>query len=276
VPATFAFPTRRPPKKQWFRVPDRRLRRVDSEPAPPGIFEGDAYFPYVPAGSQLSADLALNFEHRGRYQEKSFGLATRFPFAFLTKTRHVALPREIVVYPGVDPPDQFFDVLPLISGEFESYVRGRGNDLYRIREYLPEDSARHVDWKATAKSGSLKVREFAREDERRLRIVFDNPNRGVLSDNEYENAVRLAASLSWHFHNLSTQVSFLSQDCQSEQQIYEFLAFLAEVKPGESPSLLNKLADSQDYNIILTTQRRGTIRTSLWDSSYFIFLGTET
>jgi uncharacterized protein (DUF58 family) len=272
VPATFAFPTQSSPDKQWIRIPDRRLRRIEDEPAAPGIFADAAYFPYLPAGSQLSAELALHFEQRGRYQEKSFGLATRFPFAFLTKTRHIALPREIIVYPSVELPDEFFEVLPLMSGEFESYTRGRGNDLYRIREYLPEDSARHVDWKATAKSGSLKVREFAREDERRLRIVFDNPNPGILSEKAYENAVRLTASLGWHFATQNTQLSFLSQGFKGGPQIYEFLAYLAEVQPGGSASLLENLSASGDYNIILTTQSRGTIPTSLWASSYFVFL----
>jgi uncharacterized protein (DUF58 family) len=275
VPATFALPPKSPPENQWFLIPDRRLRHVENEPAAPGIFEGSAYFPYLPARCQLSADLALNFEHRGRYQEKSFGLATRFPFAFLTKTRHITLPREIIVYPSVEPPDEFFEILPLITGEFESYVRGRGNDLYRIREYLPEDSARHVDWKATAKSGSLKVREFTREDERKLRIVFDNPIKGTLSEKDYENAVRLAASLSWHFNDRNTQLSFLSQDYKGGQKIYDFLRYLAEVQPGESPSLLQNLSISGDYNVILTTQSRGTIPTSLWSSSYFVFLGGE-
>ncbi len=275
VPATFNFPPQRPPGKQWVRLPDRRLRYIESVPAPPGIFEGTAYFPYVPAGSQSSAELTLYFERRGRYLEKSFGLATRFPFAFLTKTRHITLPREIIVYPSVEPPDEFFEVLPLISGEFESYVRGRGNDLYLIREYLPEDSARHVDWKATAKSGSLKVREFSREDERRLRIVFDNPPSGALSEKAYENAVRLAASLGWHFAAGNTQLSFLSQEYRGGQQIYEFLAYLAEVNPGTSPSPIDNLPISGDYNIILTTRSRGTIPTSLWASSYFVFLGSE-
>jgi len=219
--------------------------------------------------------LALNFEHRGRYQEKSFGLATRFPFAFLTKTRHIALPREIIVYPSVEPPDEFFEVLPLISGEFESYIRGRGNDLYRIREYLPEDSARHVDWKATAKSGSLKVREFAREDERKLRIVFDNPDSGALSEKAYENAVRLAASLAWNFADQNTLLSFLSQEYRGGEKIYDFLSYLAEVQPGRGPSLLQNLSISGDYNIILTTQSQGTIPTSLWSCSYFVFLGAE-
>ena len=45
---------------------------------------------------------------------------------------------------------------------------------------MPEDSARHVDWKATARTGTLKVREFSREDERKLRIVFDNSAPGML------------------------------------------------------------------------------------------------
>ena len=61
---------------------------------------------------------------------------------------------------------------------------------------MPEDSARHVDWKATAKSGSLKVREFAREDERKLCIAFDNPGAGLISEAAYEKAVGLTASLA--------------------------------------------------------------------------------
>ena len=86
-----------------------------------------------------------------------------------------------------------------MRGEWESFVRGRGSDLYCIREYMPEDSARHVDWKATAKSGSLKVREFSREDERKLCIVFDNPAAGAISEAAYEHAVNLAATLGLAF-----------------------------------------------------------------------------
>src|SRR2546430_17324909 len=91
------------------------------------------------------------FAPRGRYQQESFGLATRFPFAFLTKTRRVPLVREVIVYPSVEPTDQFFEVLPLITGEFASFERGRGTDLYRIREYMPEDSAGTAHWKRSAK-----------------------------------------------------------------------------------------------------------------------------
>ena len=196
-PTSFAFPSGRAPERQWLHLPDRKLERVITAATPPGIFEGSVYFPYIAGTSEASADLELHFEKRGRYQQDSFGLSTRFPFSFLVKTRRVPLSREVIVYPSLEPPDELFEVLPLITGEFESFVRGRGYDLYRIRDYMPEDSARHVDWKSTAKSGSPKVREFTREDERKLRLVFDNCPAGLISEKRYEGAVSLAASLAW-------------------------------------------------------------------------------
>jgi uncharacterized protein (DUF58 family) len=275
MPTTFAVPPGRPREKQWMRFRDYKLRRLSKTEAPPGIFEGAAYFPYIPAGSELKADLELHFDRRGCYQQKGFGLATRFPFAFLTKTRHLPLAREIIVYPRVEPADEFFEVLPMITGELETFVRGRGDDLYLIREYMPEDSARHVDWKATAKSGSLKVREFSREDERKLRIVFDNPASGVVSEKAYEDAVALAASLSWHFAAQNTEISFVSQGYSGDPDIYRFLTHLAIAQPQSSPSVIESLRPSEDYNIILTTRARGSLPTALWSCSYFVFLAAN-
>jgi len=287
---TFAFPFNRPPEQQWLQLPDRRLRRVTVAPPPLGIFQGMAYFPYVPPKAELSADLELKFERRGRYREDSFGLATRFPFAFLTKTRHVSLPREVLVYPRVGPTDELFEILPLVRGEWESFVRGRGSDLYRIREYMPEDTARHVDWKATAKSGSLKVREFAREDERKLCVVFDNPEPGMISESAYEEAVELTASLAWHFSTRDAEVSFVVPGQPRTRDLHEFLGWLAVIEPGTRslvktvPGATSSEADAlhsmnltaaDDYNIVVTARPRGSLPTALWNSSYFVFIGAQ-
>ena len=274
-PYTFAVPASRPPDQQWIRLPDRRLRHVPAPDPLPRIFQGMAYFPLIPAQRELSADVEMRFDRRGRYREDSFGLSTRFPFAFLAKTRTVPLKREIIVYPSVEPTDEFFEVLPLITGEFETFVRGRGYDLYRIREYMPEDSARHVDWKATAKSGSLKVREFSREDERKLRIVFDNPAPGTVSPEAYERAVALAASLSWHFAAADTEISFLAPALEGAD-LYQFLAYLATIAPVTGDSVIDRLSVSDDYNVILTSRAHGTIPTALWTCSYFVFIHDGT
>ena len=269
---TFGFPSRRPPANQWIRLPDRVLRRVADEPEPPVLFKGPIYFPHVPPKSTLSADLELHFDRRGRYAQDSLGISTRFPFSFLRKTRRVPLAREVIVFPSIEPTDKFFEVLPLITGEFETFVRGRGFDLYRIREYMPEDTARHVDWKATAKSGSLKVREFSREDERKLRIVFDNPPPGTVSEQQYEHAVALAASFAFHFTQETTEVSFVAPGYAGGSDLYNFLSYLAVVEPWKGDSILDSLQVTDDYNLILTSRPQGSIPPALWACSYVAFL----
>ena len=271
---TLGVPKNRPPEDQWIRVPDRRLRRVLETPDKP-ILQQSVYFPFLAAGQELRAELEMTFPARGRYREKDFGLATRFPFAFLLKTRRIALAREVIVYPSVEPPEEFFEVLPMVTGEFETFVRGRGYDLYRIREYMPEDSARHVDWKATARTGALKVREFSREDERRLRIVFDNPLPGDLPAGVYERAVQLAASLGWHFHHEDVEISYVAPGLEPTPDVFAFLHYLALIEPQDATSVFERLRVSDDYNVIVTSRQRSQVPPTLASRSYVITLAGD-
>jgi len=269
---TFGLPRNRAPQDQWLRLPDRRLRRVREEAEKP-ILQESIYFPFLAPGQELRADLEISFPARGRYCEKNFGLATRFPFAFLMKTRRINLAREVIVYPVVEPTEQFREVLPMVTGEFETFVRGRGNDLYLIRDSMPDDSARHVDWKATARTGALKVREFSREDERKLRIVFDNPAPGVLPPVVYERAVRLAASLGWHFHHEDVEVSFVAPGLEPTEDVFTFLRYLALVEPQEATPVFSRLRASEDYNLIVTARDAAAMPAALAARSYVISLG---
>jgi uncharacterized protein (DUF58 family) len=275
---TFAFPLNRPREQQWLTLPDWRLRRVLVAARKPALFEGTAYFPILPPRAESSAEIELKFERRGRYREDSFGLATKFPFAFLTKTRRVPLKREILVYPRVEATDRLFEILPVVRGEWESFVRGRGSDLHSIREYGPDDDARYVDWKATAKSGSLKVREFTREDDRKLRIVFDNPEAGVLSEQAYERAVELAASLAWHFNEEHAEVSFFLPGQGWSTDVHDFLGWLAVIEPRDGQSAANDMLLEAELNgevgvfsFVLTARSREIMPSTLADRSSLIF-----
>jgi uncharacterized protein (DUF58 family) len=274
VATTFPVPPWRPPERQWLQLPDRKLRRVDLDEAS-GVFHETAYFPLLPPNARLQAEVKLRFRRRGRYQER-FSLLTRFPFAFLSKTRRLALAREVLIYPELESSQELAELLPVLSGKREAYQRGMGSDLYRIREYLPEDSARHVDWKATAKSGALKVREFAREDERRLRVVFDNPRPGEVSRQAYEHMISLGASIAWHMAQEGVMLSFVSQEFEGTGDVFEFLTYLATVEPSAAPSLLETLAGSTDYSLVLTAQKRGTIPAAVWSTAYYVFIEQES
>ena len=95
----------------------------------------------------------ITFPRRGVYRQDTFRIVTRFPFGFLQKARRVDLETEALVYPSVEPTRDFFEILPGLQGALESLAKGRGQDLYALRDYVPNDSVRHVHWKASARSG---------------------------------------------------------------------------------------------------------------------------
>lgn len=270
-------------------TPSFSLRVVGAaEKGPSQILTRPVYFPYIPHQSSARQSVELLFPRRGVYRQNAFGIRTKFPFGFLEKTRRVDSPMELVVYPHIEPTDEFYEILPLLSGEIESMHRGRGHDLHSIRDYLPTDSARFVDWKASAKSGALKIREFAREDERRLILALD-PALGAASSEEemeeqneqFERAVSLAACIAWHFFEARAAMQFCTPRMSTPMTtaadiIYDMLRELAYIEPDRERSgaaFLESLVPlHESFKIVLTSQPQGSIPTSLWSSSYFIFL----
>jgi uncharacterized protein (DUF58 family) len=251
------------------------------------------YFPYIPRQSSARQKVELTFPKRGVYRQDAFGIRTRFPFGFFEKTRTVDSSVEITIYPHVQPADQFYEVLPLLSGEMASYFRGRGHELHSLRAYLPNDSARFVDWKVTAKTGRVMIREFAREDERRVMLVLDpfvGPPRsdlGELAEAEhaerFERAVSMAACIAWHFHEINSVMQFRTDRfstpmAAANEIIYDTLRELAQVQADTSSrggTFLNALASEHEiFKIIITSRPQTAIPSSLWSSSYFLFLDT--
>lgn len=147
--------------------------------SPPPISSGSsglgklAYFVLAPAHSSVRQRTEHTFKRRGRYPITGFRIATKFPAGFFKKWRRIDATGEILVYPRPQPLDDFYHALPMLAGRIQSHARGSGDDLYGIRRYHPSDHMRNIDWKATAKSMQMMVREQMREDEWRLTIVFD-------------------------------------------------------------------------------------------------------
>lgn len=275
-------------KHQKYFLSEPRAGRPGGKPRP--ILDQPVYVPYVPRRATVTQHVELTFPRRGRYTQDGFRVGTKFPFGFLKKTHELPSRREIIVLPNVQPTEEFYEILPLIGGETESFYKGRGHDLYSIRDYQESDTARHVDWKASAKAQQLKVREFTREDERRLVLVFDPrvPREDAKSLEKFEKGVTLCACLAWHFYEIGAQMQFLTDDIETPMApasdiIYPTLETLALIEPkagmplgtAPAPDLLARVASTpRGFNIILTSQPRGSIPTHLWGSSYLIFLAS--
>ncbi|MBI3934014.1 MAG: DUF58 domain-containing protein [Acidobacteria bacterium] len=251
-----------------------------NEPAERRILRQPLYFPFLPGGGKVSRAEELEFPRRGLYREDGFTLSTRFPFGFLEKKLRLPVRRDLWVYPAVTPTEEFYEILPMLSGEIEAFQKGRGHDLYSIRDMQPTDSARHVDWKASARTGVPKVREFAREDERRLQLILDRRIGKTNARNQslFEAAVEFCACLAWHFHEVDAQIQFRCGHFETPpagagEVIYDILRHLAEVEPSSEEPLspLEMGSEENVFRIVCTALPRGSVPTPLWSRSYYVF-----
>ncbi|VGO16819.1 hypothetical protein PDESU_05411 [Pontiella desulfatans] len=61
----------------------------------------------------------------------------------------------------------------LLGGEYKSAFKGRGMEFDEVREYMPGDEVRTIDWNVTARTGKPFVKRFIEEREQALFFLVD-------------------------------------------------------------------------------------------------------
>ncbi|MFH0794354.1 MAG: DUF58 domain-containing protein [bacterium] len=164
-----------------------------------GTVVGVCYIVKVAKGSSTTAEYRCIFPRRGRYWIHSFTLSTRFPFGFFEQAYSRFHSRELLVYPPMVPLGDVLEKPSLNLGESESAQKGFGSSLYGLRDYRPDDSARWIHWKLSAKTSKLIVREFEREEKKKITLLLDNRLSGDIRaevEADFERAIIVAASLA--------------------------------------------------------------------------------
>jgi uncharacterized protein (DUF58 family) len=255
------------------RMPSFSIRLTGTEES---VFSAQLYFPVIPGGATLETTVDVVFPRRGLYGHSSFLFSSRFPFGFAERRSQVRMEHDILVYPCLDPAPGFEDTLKDLAGEADARFRGRSHDFYRIRPYQPLESARHVDWRATAHTGSMQVREFAREQEHLITIFLDLEAPAELRD-WFEKAVDLAAYLAWEFSDRGARVRFRTQDFEvftpAQGDVHDILRYLAlvECRPAVAP-LANL---NQESVAVVLAARPGRLREMGWEGARVFSLATD-
>ena len=198
------------------------------------------------------------FPHRGRFLIKDFELSTKFPFGFFRHRRRLpARAAELIVFPKIEPVDVELENNPMNAGIHAATKRGTGLDLLALREYQPHDDLRRIDWKATARSMQLTVREYANEDEKRVTVIFDTtiPNdktpslrekiaaeqggKPVVASEKFETGASLAASILAQFVEENAEIQLVIDGDMGEfgngrRHLHESFRRLALAEPGLS------------------------------------------
>lgn len=214
------------------------------------------YVPVVPARATLIHSVDLWFPQRGAYKNNVFWFESRFPFGFTHRRAQVRLEHEFVVYPCLDPQPGFEFALAEISGEIDARQRGRGSDFYRTRPYAGNESARHVDWKATAHTGELQVREFAREEDQEVTIFLDLHLPKAANHDWFELAVECCAYLVWRLNERGTRLRILTQRYDrrlpDQVSVYDVLRHLSLVEPVFGARLM--LPDDKNLPVAISAR----------------------
>ena len=59
------------------------------------------------------------------------------------------------------------------SGAYNSKYRGGGIEFSEVREYIPGDDVKRIDWNVSARHNSLYVKEFVEENELNIYLIVD-------------------------------------------------------------------------------------------------------
>ncbi len=82
-----------------------------------------------------------------------------------------------------------------LSGEYHSVFKGQGMEFDEVREYVPGDDVRSIDWNVTARTGMPHIKRFS--EERELTVVFLVDVSGSLSFGSGERSkAELAAEIT--------------------------------------------------------------------------------
>jgi len=73
----------------------------------------------------------------------------------------------------------------VFGGEYESVFKGQGVEFQEVREYVPGDEIRRIDWNVTARMGHPYVKKFREERELTLLFVVD------ASASEYFGSIKM-------------------------------------------------------------------------------------
>ncbi len=284
-------------------IPARLAERLAR---PPIVRRTLDYFVHIPRNHTTDSKTGHVFLNRGRFLIKDFELSTRFPFGFFRHRRRLpARETELIVFPKLEPLDQEIENLPLEVGKLVANKRGSGQDLLAMRDYQPNDDLRRVDWKATARTRHLIVREFSAEDDKKITVFFDRqiPQNGVkaftlrekleteqsgksvVASERFEHGVCQTASLIAHFSEEQAEIRLVIGTDKGEfgvgsRHLHECLKRLALIEPQFSENVtgiemiksLEELFEevSSSHNFMISTLEENDLPPEITQKSHII------
>lgn len=180
----------------------RELHFADSKSAKvtDQYYRNDVF--HIRGKERIIRSLTFTGGRRGYYGIHGIDIVGADMFMSHEMIERISCRTEIAVYPTPWASEQFNGFLQQINGEVlaKRYILEDPFEYKGIREYQPYDSMHRVNWKATARTGELKVNEKNHTSLQEIRIFLNPEDKGIIKqENLVEAAISIATGLAAFF-----------------------------------------------------------------------------
>ncbi|MBG0854815.1 DUF58 domain-containing protein [Streptomyces spinoverrucosus] len=149
----------------------------------------------VPAGERRRITTRLRPTRRGDRQADRVTIRSYGPLGLIARQGTHKVPWTVRVLPPFTSRKHLPSKLARLrelDGRTSVLQRGEGTEFDSLREYVPGDDTRSIDWRATARQSTVAVRTWRPERDRHILLVLDT---GRTSAGRVGDAPRLDASM---------------------------------------------------------------------------------
>ncbi|MFG2438884.1 DUF58 domain-containing protein [Streptomyces sp. NPDC048508] len=149
----------------------------------------------VPAGERRRVTTRLRPTRRGDRQADRVTIRSYGPLGLFARQGNHKVPWSVRVLPPFTSRKHLPSKLARLrelDGRTSVLTRGEGTEFDSLREYVPGDDTRSIDWRATARQTMVAVRTWRPERDRHILLVLDT---GRTSAGRVGDAPRLDASM---------------------------------------------------------------------------------
>ncbi|MFE1379501.1 DUF58 domain-containing protein [Streptomyces sp. NPDC058740] len=174
----------------------RRLRARVRDAWPPSSTQTPARQQLtIPAGERRRLSTTLRPSRRGDHRAERVTIRSYGPLGLAARQGNHEVPWTLRVLPPFASrkhlPSRLARLREL-DGRTSVLTRGEGTEFDSLREYVPGDDTRSIDWRATARRTTVAVRTWRPERDRHILIVLDT---GRTSAGRVGDVPRLDASM---------------------------------------------------------------------------------
>ncbi|MCI5072550.1 DUF58 domain-containing protein [bacterium] len=149
--------------------------------------------------AQVQSYANFAFSKRGFCQFPDFNLETYFPFGLLKKYIQIETDASVLVFPKKLESQQLIHFNQNLIGTLVSQRKNVSGNPSGLREYVQGDHYKNIHWKSSAKTLSLRVKEFETEESKDVGIhLILQKNQAHSSDKNHqlvEHALSYVCSL---------------------------------------------------------------------------------